>query len=46
MPEVVSERNSLRKVFIERQRPRYSSCDLRHLTGMGEPCPVVISRRG
>ena len=43
MAEVMAERGSLREVFVERQRARQRTRNLRDLERMGKPGPEVIA---
>ena len=43
MAEVVGQRDGLRQVLVEIQRPGHRAGDLRHLDGMGQTGPVVVA---
>ena len=44
--EVVTKSDGLGQVLVELQRPGHGTGDLRHLQGMGQTGPVMITFRG
>src|SRR6516165_716666 len=43
MAEIVSQRQSLREVFVETERAADRARDLRHFEGVGQPCAVMVA---
>src|SRR5437868_15285682 len=45
VPHVVSQRDRLRQIFVQTQRPRNRARNLRDLERMRQPCAKVIAKR-